>query len=103
MIKTLRRLLLKAILTGIYLCVVTPLAWLFRMLQKKPLALEIQPSAQSYWVATDVRSWEKAVYETDALQGKRTTRLVRALLIPWKRLAAPPENPDLSSDLYVLF
>jgi hypothetical protein len=41
------------VLAILFLLVVTPLAWLMRLLGKRPLRLAREPAAASYWIACD--------------------------------------------------
>lgn len=127
MIRMMLEVGLSIALAAIYVSVVTPLAWLARLLGRRAIAMRPSPSAQSYWVRADIDSCVKSLYLHGAVDPGTTSRagqwpgLIRAYRqiaasssIPWKWLvlpalvplawlARPPEEAAISSELYVLF
>ncbi len=110
-------------LTALYWGVVTPCRWFLRRRGFEFLPLGINPSIPSTWVPLSLDSRDKGVYRK--MGGACDSRSMRSLiaeyrelvqgtpgegkwwilagLAPLRRLATPPEEEELQSDLYVMF
>jgi len=118
-----RRLVLNAGLTMTYLALVTPLAWLLKLMGRAPLTMGRDPRASTYWNPVQIDSGDRRLYQETslwrslwslregaqacpALSG-RARGIARAAillsLLPWKPLAAEPKGAKLRHDLYVMF
>lgn len=118
-----RQLVLSVGLTITYLALVTPLAWLLKLMRRAPLAMQMDPRAPTYWNPVQIDSGDRRLYQDaslwrslrdlrevaqacPALSG-RSRVIARAAillsLLPWKPLAAEPKGAELRHDLYVMF
>lgn len=118
-----RRIVLSIALTASYVFIVTPLAWLLKLMGRAPLAMQMDPRASTYWNPVQIDSGDRRLYQETSLW--RSLRELRELaqacpalsgrsrviaraaillsLLPWKPLAAEPKGAELRHDLYVMF
>ena len=114
-------------LSCVYWGVVTPLAWCLQVMGRKPLAMSPDPALSTYWLPTEIESTAKDLYregsglDVERQWGGGWLRLIREYrtmargmlpstkwiallaLLPWVPFACSREDPQVRSDLYVLF
>ena len=98
-----RKILLYTGLTFLYLFLVAPLGWLAKLKGARPLSWKGNSTAGE-WIPIRIDAADKEIYGNEEMiseiPGKRLTRWG---LFPLSKLASPPKEAELSSDLYVLF
>lgn len=114
-------------LSCVYWGIVTPLAWLLKVMGRKPLAMSPDPTLSTYWLPMEIESTAKDLYREGSgldvggrwgegwlrvIQEYRTMArgmhplvkwIVLLALLPWVPFASSREDPQVRSDLYVLF
>jgi len=114
-------------LSGVYWGIVTPLAWLLKVMGRKPLAMFPDPAVSTYWLPTGIDSTAKDLYRQGSgfdvgerwgggwfrlIRMDRTMEsavfprakwLVLLALLPSLPFASYREDAQVYADLYVLF
>lgn len=113
-------------LAVVYVFVVVPIAWLSRMCGTTFLVTQPQPLSPTYWRPLDMDSADRSLYEDGEVpqsagrtpsrwgaarrfrrqqvdRGGQLKCWVFLATLPWARFTWSPEEPELQSDLYVLF
>jgi len=109
-----RTALLDSLLSLIYIFLVTPIALRKRRNSKSEIAGWRKPNQRTGWCANEQSTADIEIYKNVSSGRDSLSAFVRAngdnwmltlydVLLKFRRIAKPPEEKELTSDLYVMF